>query len=219
MVKFIDRAGETFGDLLVLRCTQKSNGKLKTKYECLCSCGDISEYQASNLVTGNSTCCVRCRTSKRVVHGHARRNNQSSTYQSWQHMIQRCTNPNDDNYHNYGGRGITVCNEWLNDFDRFITDLGERPANTTLERIDVNGVYEKSNCRWASSSMQCYNKRKSLKNKSNKEGVFLRKDTGKWTAYINKDGVRHRLGCFLTYEEAVAAREMKELELYGIIKP
>jgi hypothetical protein len=216
----MDRTGQVFGQLTVLYCTQKSKRgppTQKTKWMCSCSCGNIAEYTASNLVTGNSTACLGCRAVKQITHGHASRCGMSRTYNSWLSMLGRCNNPKDHNYHLYGARGIDVCDDWLL-FENFLLDMGERPANMTLDKVDNNKGYSKDNCRWATSSEQCYNRRKSAKNKSGKEGVFFRKDTGKWTAYINKDGKRIRLGCFSNKEDAIAARENYEVLLYGDIK-
>lgn len=211
MPKFIDRTGEMFGQLQVVRLISKASKLTKTKtiWECLCSCGDVSQYPASNLVTKTSTRCVNCRIEKQVKHGKARRGLESSEYISWLHLIQRCTNENNTYYKEYGGRGITVCEEWLESFENFLEDMGECPDKFTIDRVDVNKGYYKENCRWASRSTQSFNKRK-----SGEEGVYFRKDTNKWTAYINKEGERFSLGCYDTKEEALKVRQEKEKLLY-----
>lgn len=81
------------------------------------------------------------------------------TYQSWHHMRQRCLNASSDNFPRYGGRGITICAEWVRDFAQFLADMGERPAGKTLDRVNVNGNYEPGNCRWATPKEQQANRR------------------------------------------------------------
>ncbi len=75
-------------------------------------------------------------------------------------MMDRCTNPKSKDWKNYGGRGIRVCLRWLESVENFLADMGERPANTSIDRIDVNGNYEPGNCRWATKQEQEANKRR-----------------------------------------------------------
>jgi hypothetical protein len=84
-------------------------------------------------------------------------------YDTWQGMKKRCNNPNNDNYKYYGGRGIKVCERWLNSYENFALDMGERPKGHTLDRINNDGNYEPSNCKWSSLSEQNSNRRNSRK--------------------------------------------------------
>jgi len=84
--------------------------------------------------------------------------NKTPIYEIWCGMIKRCSNKNSNSYHNYGGRGISVCDEWLK-FDNFYRDMGDRPENASIDRINMNGNYEPGNCRWATRKEQSRNTR------------------------------------------------------------
>ncbi len=83
----------------------------------------------------------------------------TKTYIAWRNMRRRCIDENEPSYHRYGGRGIKVCERWINDYDLFFQDMGDCPSGLSLDRIDVNGDYEPSNCRWITIKHQCNNKR------------------------------------------------------------
>lgn len=94
-----------------------------------------------------------------TTHGKSK----TKTYKTWDCMKQRCYNPNDNNYPNYGGRGIRICDRWLESFTNFYDDMGDRPKHKTIDRIDVDGNYEPGNCKWATPKEQCNNTRNTVR--------------------------------------------------------
>lgn len=143
--------GSSFGLLKVIGKVLLIPGKIGVYWLCRCECGCLKAVRTNNLTGGNVRSCGRC---GKVKHGLWR----TSTYHSWQSMKKRCFNKDDVAYKQYGGRGIRVCDEWLN-FEAFYRDMGDKPEGATLERIDVNGDYCKDNCKWASSFEQSRNRR------------------------------------------------------------
>ena len=131
-------------------------------------------------------------------------------YKAWAAMIQRCTNPNDNRYKTHGARGIIVCKSWLT-FINFYKDLGSRPDNTySLDRINNNGNYEKSNCRWATLSQQQLNKRLPINNTSGYKGVYKKKD--KWEVYLFLNKQRIYIGKYSNLTDAIQARKNAEIK-------
>tara|TARA_R110000764_G_scaffold17080_7_gene47036 strand:+ start:979 stop:1365 length:387 start_codon:yes stop_codon:yes gene_type:complete len=125
-------------------------------------------------------------------------------------MKSRCTNKNNDEWLNYGGRGITVCSEWLESFEAFHSDMGDRPEGKTIDRIDVNKGYFLDNCRWATGSQQGRNRRKKGKCSTGVIGVSLRSDTGRYEAYIHSNGKKIGLGNHIDFFEACCVRKAAE---------
>ncbi len=142
--------GKRFGKLLVIQ--EMPNGKVKTQ----CDCGAVTVVSRGNLTNLHTKSCGCLRGKNLYKHG----NSYKPEYKTWRSMIDRCTNVKNKSYKDYGGRGITVCREWLESFDVFFFDMGNRPGNSySIDRIDNNKGYSKINCRWATRSQQQKNKR------------------------------------------------------------
>lgn len=149
---FEDLTGKTFGKYTVVKYIGVSSN-YKRMYECICVCKNLFEVDHFNLKNNLSGGCRRCTSNKR------HQMSKTSTYRIWAGMKQRCHNEKNPDYIYYGGRGITVCERWLDSFDNFLEDMGERPSKLlSIDRINVNLGYFKDNCRWATIAEQSWNK-------------------------------------------------------------
>lgn len=150
-----------------------------------------------------------------IIHGHARRKNKSTTWTIWKHMRSRCQNPKIKAYKDYGGRGIMVCERW-NTFSNFLEDMGERPSKEfSLERINNDGNYEPSNCKWATATEQIRNRRKNKSNTSGFTGVTWYKHHRTWAARIRVGYKMIFLGEFKEIDDAIQARKNGEIKYWG----
>lgn len=169
--------GHKFGRLTVLE-------RIKTEdyfsYKCSCECGNTTLVKRTGTLTSGNTQSCGClkdeETLKRSTkHGHRTTANTTSEYRAWVHIKQRCYNPEVKQFKNYGGRGIKVCDRWLESFYNFLTDMGAKPSDKhSLDRYPNNdGNYEPGNCRWATDEQQAHNKRNNVRIEFNGESMVL----------------------------------------------
>jgi hypothetical protein len=159
--KATDLTGQVFGELVVLSRNGSSKFK-RAMWLCQCSCGNRHTVIAESLIMGHTkSCgCVKKAGQYNVIHGHKRLDGGTKAYKVWSNMKSRCTNPKASQYKDYGGRGITVCERWLESFENFLEDMGEPPSGTLqLDRRDNDKGYSKENCRWVTRSVNRRNSR------------------------------------------------------------
>jgi hypothetical protein len=158
----IDLIGQRFGRLVVT--ARADDMDRKPGWLCRCDCGNWKAVRGSDLRNGATQSCG-CLRNDRVravitTHGGKSRSGADPEYAVWAAMRQRCKHPNRPDFKYYGGRGISVCDQWQNSYATFRTDMGPRPSpRHTIDSIDTNGNYEPGNCRWATWSEQRRNTR------------------------------------------------------------
>lgn len=188
-----DLLGKKFGMLTAVELTtQRVNGERIWLFHC--DCGNKNYLGRSSEVNSGRT--YNCGCVDRTTHGMTG----TRTYHKWSTMLKRCNNANSSEFHNYGGRGISVCKKWRT-FQGFFDDMGECPPSLTLERIDVNKNYFASNCKWASWEEQANNRRNTRRFTVNGETLGLAQIARKYG--YTYSCLRRRLDRGYTIEQAI----------------
>lgn len=190
------------------------SGNKQHRWICVCDCGNFCQIFGKNLKKGTTGSCGCYRKEATTKHSMCR----TPTYYSWSGMLQRCTNPLNTKYSTYGGDGVKVCERWLESFENFYEDMGERPAGTSLNRVNGVKFYSKETCSWADLSLQVFDTKIFKTNTSGKTGVSWSSSKNKWESYIHVNGKRINLGQHEDFSVAVGKREEAEIKYFGFLK-
>lgn len=207
----LDLRGQRYGRLVALNDTGKRSSR-NAIWLFMCDCGNVVERKSGEVRRGAcSSCgCLAREGASERMEQIRHLGTESSTkhgmtgsreWVSWDSMKQRCTNEAHKSYHNYGGRGIKVCQEWIDSFEAFLKDMGERPEGMTLERVDTDGNYCPENCVWATRKQQANNRR------SNHDLVHggITKTVKQWSEEkgISDKAILYRLKAGWSVEDAI----------------
>lgn len=204
MGNFVDLSGQRFGRLVVLQRAESLG--TQTAWMCRCDCGNIKPVRSCTLLNGRTTSCgcfnKELASQRAKTHGKSK----SRIYNIWCGMHTRCYNPKRKAYADYGGRGITICDEWKNDFQMFYdwAMANGYADNLTIDRVDVNRNYEPQNCKWSEAQRQANNRRSNLQIVYNGEGHTM----AEWARIsgIPYKTLHYRISCGWSIEKALSEK-------------
>ena len=211
--------GVKYGKLTVLEeYREVKSGRNRIYLKCKCECGTVTSVVKDKIRSGHTKSCGCLRKEKKPTHGMR----WTRFYKIWQGIKERCHNENNQAYKDYGGRGIKVCERWQS-FENFRDDMydgylkhveehGEQ--QTSIDRIDNDGNYMQSNCKWSTRTEQCRNRRVFSSNQSGVTGVSWDSTHNKWVSRIGLNGKQKFLGSFTDFDLAVQVRKQAEKKYY-----
>lgn len=216
MGRYIDLTGQRFGRLIVTGSVPNPSKTNRAKrWRCVCDCGNCITTRGDGLRSGRTVSCGCYREEQRLKAVTKHGGHNTRLYTAWNNMLSRCVYKNAKNNKDYGGRGISVCEEWL-EFENFRdwAMANGYTDNLTIERKNVDGNYEPGNCTWVTAQEQMFNTRIPQDNKSGHKGVIYSKKSHKWYAFIVINRRQISLGLYDLYEDAVKSREDGERKYY-----
>lgn len=159
MVKPVDMTGKKYNSITAIKIVGVASSGDK-KWLFVCDCGIEFEANGYYARSGKVISCPKCAAERTRIASVKHGLSKTPEFSTWTDIKSRCYNKNRKEFYRYGGRGISVCKRWLDSFDNFLADMGKRPSpNHSIERLNNNGNYEPSNCKWATMSEQQRNKR------------------------------------------------------------
>lgn len=202
-----DWTGVKIGRLTAVEMVQRDDKWRDHRWRFSCECGGEKVVGIKQVTSGHTSSCgclfSEVMRKRNTTHGLSQH---KGAYRSWKDMRSRCLNPNDSDYADYGGRGIAFDPRW-NSFETFFADMGDRPADMSLDRIDVNGNYCPDNCRWADAMTQANNKRSNRLIEHNGEAKTL----SQWCRHfgLEHSKVAYRLAQGMSFEAAFSAGDFR----------